>query len=106
MNNNNFDEMKLYKLNEIEGIFGVTHRTLLTYIYKKSLPAIKVGHSWRVKGQDLANFLNATTPNSSETLISDYRRLNDEEQERVRDFINKLANGKKPEIAFKESYQC
>lgn len=103
---NNFDEMKLYKLAELESIFGVTHRTLLSYIYKKTLPAIKVGGFWRVKGQDVANFLNATTPNNSETLIADYRRLSEEEQERAREFIYKLANGKKPKIAFEESFQC
>ena len=50
-------DLKLYTLTEIEDIIGVTHRTLLSYVYNGTLKAIKIGGKWRVTKEQLDEFI-------------------------------------------------
>ena len=51
-------DIKLYTLTEIEPILGVTHRTLLEYVNKKRLKAVKIGGKWKVSEENLRAFIN------------------------------------------------
>ena len=53
-----FEELKVYSLTEIEPILGVTHRTLLTYIKDGRLKGVKIGGKWKVSGENLKKFVN------------------------------------------------
>jgi len=57
------DTFRLYTLTEIEPILGVTHRTLLDYVAKKKIKAVKVGGKWKVSEANLKAFINGE-PNS------------------------------------------
>lgn len=50
--------MKIYDLNEIAEILGVTKRTVYNYIKAKKLPASKIGKEWRVTPEQLQKFLD------------------------------------------------
>lgn len=50
-------EIKLYTLKEVEAILKVTQRTLYNYIKSGKLKAIKLGKEWRVREEDLNDFL-------------------------------------------------
>lgn len=50
--------LKVYTLTEIEDIIGVTHRTLLQYVYDGKLKAKKVGGKWRITAENLQAFVN------------------------------------------------
>lgn len=52
---------RLYTLTEIEPILGVTHRTLLDYIAKKRIKAVKIGGKWKVSEENLRAFINGET---------------------------------------------
>lgn len=51
-------EFKMYSLTELEGILGVTHRTLLTYITTGKLKGVKIGGKWRVSKANFQDFIN------------------------------------------------
>ena len=52
------ESFRLYTLTEIEPILGVTHRTLLEYVNKKRLNAVKIGGKWKVSEENLKAFIN------------------------------------------------
>ena len=51
------DEFKLYTLTELEGVLGVSHRTLLTYVKQGRLKAVKAGGKWKVTKEQLKAFI-------------------------------------------------
>lgn len=52
------EDFRLYTLTEIEPILGVTHRTLLDYVKKEKIKAVKVGGKWKVSEDNLKAFIN------------------------------------------------
>ncbi len=50
--------LKVYSLREIQGIVGVTYRTLQNCIADGRLHATKIAGKWRVTEADLRKFLN------------------------------------------------
>jgi excisionase family DNA binding protein len=55
------EEFILYSVEEVTQILKVTQRTLYNYIKSGSLKAVKVGKYWRVKQEDLREFINKGT---------------------------------------------
>lgn len=51
-------DIRLYTLEEIVPIVGVTHRTLLTYVTTGRLKATKIGGKWKVTRQVLEDFIS------------------------------------------------
>ncbi|MBR6396908.1 MAG: helix-turn-helix domain-containing protein, partial [Lachnospiraceae bacterium] len=51
---------KLYTLTELEGVLGVSHRTLLTYVKQGRLKAVKAGGKWKVTKEQLKAFVEGT----------------------------------------------
>ena len=64
MSNNNteklqsLDTFRLYTLTEVEPILGVSHRTLLDYVKKGKIKAVKIGGKWKVTEENLKAFIN------------------------------------------------
>ena len=64
MSNNNteklqsLDTFRLYTLTEVEPILGVSHRTLLDYVRKGKIKAVKIGGKWKVSAENLKAFIN------------------------------------------------
>lgn len=54
------DEFKLYTLTELEGVLGVSHRTLLTYVKQGRLKAVKAGGKWKVTKEQLKAFIDGS----------------------------------------------
>ena len=52
------ERLTMYTLTEIEGILGVSHRTLLQYVKDGKLPAKKIAGKWRVTAENLEKFVN------------------------------------------------
>ena len=50
--------LRMYKLTELETILGVTHRTLLNYVYDGKLKAIKIGQRWKVSEDEVRRFIS------------------------------------------------
>jgi excisionase family DNA binding protein len=55
------DDFKLYTIDEIAKVLKVTERTIYNYIRSGALHALKIGKYWRVKHQDLEQFLSIKT---------------------------------------------
>lgn len=55
------EEFILYSVEEVTEILKVTQRTLYNYIKSGSLKAVKVGKYWRVKHEDLKEFIDNGT---------------------------------------------
>lgn len=55
------EEFKLYSVEEVTEILKVTQRTLYNYIKSGTLKAVKVGKYWRVKHEDLKEFIDNGT---------------------------------------------
>lgn len=53
-------EFRLYSLQEVAKILGVTERSLLTYIKTGRLRAQKIGGRWRVSYENLKAFINGS----------------------------------------------
>ena len=53
------EQFKLYTLTELEPVLGVTHRTLLSYVYDGKLKAKIIGGKYRVTADALREFINA-----------------------------------------------
>ena len=49
---------RLYTLTELEPVLGVTHRTLLEYVKRGKLKAVKAGGKWKVTEEALQAFVN------------------------------------------------
>ena len=52
------EAIKLFTLEELVSVLGVTHRTLLTYVNTGKLKAVKVGGKWKVSEANLNRFIN------------------------------------------------
>lgn len=50
--------MKVYTIEELVDILHVTRRTLYTYIKEGKLKAVKMGKYWRVREDQLRDFLS------------------------------------------------
>ena len=50
--------IRLYTLTELEGVLGVSHRTLQIYVMSGRLKAAKIGGKWKVSEQNLQRFIN------------------------------------------------
>lgn len=57
----NLEGFRLYTLTEIEPILGVSHRTLLDYVAKKKIKAVKIGGKWKISEENLRKFINGET---------------------------------------------
>lgn len=55
------NELKVYSLEEIAEIIGVTKRTMYTYVKDGKLKAVKIGKNWRVSYENLKEFLDKGT---------------------------------------------
>jgi putative molybdopterin biosynthesis protein len=55
------EELKVYTLDEVQAIVKVTQRTLYNYIKAGTLKATKIGKYWRVRHNDLQEFLEKGT---------------------------------------------
>ena len=52
------ETIKVYTLEELAEILHVTRRTLYTYIKEGKLKAVKMGKYWRVREDQLRDFLS------------------------------------------------
>ena len=55
------EEIRLYTVAETGKILKVCDRTIRDYIKSGKLEAFKVSNNWRIKHQDLENFVNIET---------------------------------------------
>lgn len=55
MDENKFS--KLYTLTEAQNVLGVSHRTMLRYVYDNKLQAKKIGGRWKVSEEELRRFV-------------------------------------------------
>jgi excisionase family DNA binding protein len=51
-------DLKLYSLQELSQILGVTHRTAWNYVKAGKLKAVKIGGAWKVTEENLKKFIN------------------------------------------------
>lgn len=51
-------ELKLYSLEDVSQIVGLTHRTIWNYVKAGKLPAVKIGGKWKVSEENLKKFIN------------------------------------------------
>ena len=54
-------QIKLYTLEEVASILGVTHRTAWDYAKRNRIKAVKIGGRWKVTEENLRLFLNEET---------------------------------------------
>lgn len=52
--------IKLYKIKDLEELFGVCEKTLLNYLKTGKLRGRKIGREWVVTESNLVAFLNGT----------------------------------------------
>ena len=50
--------VKLYSIKQVAAILGLTTRTINRYIKGGSLPAVKVGGRWRIRGDALQRMVD------------------------------------------------
>ena len=55
------ETMKVYTIEELESLLNVTKRTLYSYIKEGKLQAVKMGKYWRVREDQLGDFLSSDT---------------------------------------------
>jgi excisionase family DNA binding protein len=53
------NELKVYTLKEVAEILQVTRRTIYNYIKDGKLKAFKMGKYWRVRHEDLKEFISS-----------------------------------------------
>lgn len=58
------DNLKVYTLDEVAEILKVTKRTLYNYLKAGTLPAVKIGKSYRITEANLQEFISRDTPAS------------------------------------------
>lgn len=58
------DNLKVYTLDEVAEILKVTKRTLYNYLKAGTLPAVKIGKSYRITEANLQEFISRDTPTS------------------------------------------
>lgn len=52
--------IKIYKVKDLEELFGVCEKTMLSYLKSGKLKGRKIGREWVVTEQHLVEFLNGT----------------------------------------------
>lgn len=52
------EAIKVYTLQEIEPILGVSYRTLLQYVNSGRLKGVKIGKNWKISEENLKKFIN------------------------------------------------
>lgn len=55
------DSITLYDPEEVAKKLKLTRRTIYTYINSGKMPAVKIGHEWRVREDDLNQFIEKGT---------------------------------------------
>ncbi|MCJ7665486.1 MAG: helix-turn-helix domain-containing protein [Actinobacteria bacterium] len=53
------EEKKLYTIEEVSEVVGISESEIIRVVMLKKLPAIRVGKAIRIKEEDLENFLNS-----------------------------------------------
>jgi len=51
-------DLRLYSLEEVSKLIGVTHRTAWNYVKAGKLKAAKIGGAWKVTEENLRKFSN------------------------------------------------
>jgi len=51
-------DLRLYSLEEVSKLIGVTHRTAWNYVKEGKLKATKIGGAWKVTEENLRKFSN------------------------------------------------
>jgi len=51
------ESLKLYKIKDVAKILDISTRTVQKYITEGTLPAKKIGGSWRIDEKDLKEYL-------------------------------------------------
>ena len=51
-------DLRLYSLEEVSKLIGVTHRTVWNYVKAGKLKAAKIGGAWKVTEENLRKFSN------------------------------------------------
>lgn len=54
-------EIKLYSLEELSEMFGITRRTIYSWIKDGKLKAVKFGKYWKVSQENLEDFIAVGT---------------------------------------------
>lgn len=55
----NIQDLKLYTIQEVAPILGITTRTLYTYIKAGKFPAKKIGGKWKITGDKLKEWVES-----------------------------------------------
>lgn len=61
-------DIRVYTLEEVADIIGVSRRTVYNYVKAKQIKAVKIGRAWRVTDKALADFLEQGTTADYTTL--------------------------------------
>lgn len=56
-NSDSLLSIRLYTLTEVEGILGVSHRTLLRWVKDGKIKAVKIGGKWKVSEDTLRDII-------------------------------------------------
>jgi len=59
-------DLQMYKLTDLEGMLGLSHKTLWRYVKAGKLKAVKIASRWMVSEQTLRDFLAQGTTGDSE----------------------------------------
>ena len=68
--------LKLYTPEEMANLFAVKSKTIREWLKKGQLKGTKIGKQWRVKEQDLEEFLNHSTSSAGKMDFESYQWLN------------------------------
>ena len=55
------EDLKLLTLEEVAEIIGIQRRTIYNYIKEGKLKAVRIGKYWRVKQEDIKDFIEVGT---------------------------------------------
>ncbi len=51
-------DLRLYSLEELSQLIGVTHRTMWNYVKEGKIKATKIGGAWKVTEENYKRFVN------------------------------------------------
>ena len=51
-------DLRLYSLEELSQLIGVTHRTVWNYVKAGKIKATKIGGAWKVTEENFKKFIN------------------------------------------------
>jgi len=58
-------ELRIYTMQEVEDLLKVSRWTIMRYMKDGKLKGAKIGRDWRFTEEQLKDFLNSMTPDSS-----------------------------------------